>query len=90
MKSKKIIAITGSIATGKSTATNIIRTFGYVVIDADKIAHNLMKKDEANYKNIVEYFGKSILKDNGKIMIPIVEKINVRKWLDRQEMSVEL
>lgn len=64
---KKIIGITGSIATGKSTVTEIIRKNGYQVIDADNIAHELMRKGKINYNNIVDYFGYSILDENDEI-----------------------
>ena len=37
-----IIAITGSIACGKSTVTNYLLKKGYKVIDADKIAHDII------------------------------------------------
>lgn len=67
MKSKKVIGITGSIATGKSTVTKIIREQGYSVIDADEIAHNLMKKGEQNYQNILDYFGEDILDRNNEV-----------------------
>lgn len=64
---KKIIAITGSISTGKSTVTEIIRKKGYLVIDADSITHELMKKGKINYNNIVDYFGECILDKNKEI-----------------------
>ena len=67
MKSKKIIGLTGSIATGKSTAARIIRDLGYQVIDADKVAHELMEKDELNYNAIVGSFGGQILDGTGNI-----------------------
>jgi len=40
--------ITGSIATGKSSVCGILRSKGYVVVDADKIAHEELRnsKDE--------------------------------------------
>lgn len=66
MKSK-IIGITGSIATGKSTVSNILKTKGYTVLDLDKIAHELMKKGEKNYINILSYFGDEILDENDEI-----------------------
>lgn len=41
-KKKKItVAITGSIATGKSTVSKIITNMGYEIIDLDKIARNI-------------------------------------------------
>lgn len=66
MKSK-IIVITGSIATGKSSVSNYLKDKGYLVIDADKIAHDLMQRDEINYKNIVSHFGDSILDEQMNI-----------------------
>ncbi|MGP1580019.1 MAG: dephospho-CoA kinase [Wolinella sp.] len=54
------IALSGGIGTGKSTAASIFRLLGYKVIDADKIAHELLQK----YKNeVAELFGEEILKD---------------------------
>ena len=65
--SKYIVGITGSIATGKSTAASILRELGQEVIDADLVAHHLMKKGEKNYEGILEHFGKKILDDEGEI-----------------------
>lgn len=67
MKSKKIIGLTGSIATGKSTVAKIISELGYRVIDADKVAHSLMLQGGVNYKLVVEYFGTQILGDDLEI-----------------------
>lgn len=41
MKSK-VIVITGSIATGKSSVSKYLRDKGFQVVDADKIGHFLM------------------------------------------------
>lgn len=60
MKSR-IIGLTGSIATGKSTVSKYLIKKGYKVVDADKITHELMKKDNINYVEIVKHFGNSIL-----------------------------
>lgn len=94
MKSKKIIGITGSIATGKSTVTKIIREQGYSVIDADEIAHNLMKKGEQNYQNILDYFGEDILDRNneidrkklGKIVFNNPDKLNILNKLTHKNI----
>jgi len=40
-----VIAITGGIATGKSTATNYLRKKGFVVVDSDQIVGDLYKDD---------------------------------------------
>ena len=60
---KNAVAITGGIATGKSTACNILKLHGYSVIDTDSIAHEALEqsKDE-----IVSAFGDEILEcDSG-------------------------
>ena len=54
------IALTGGIATGKSSATIILSLYGFRFIDADKIAHQML--DEQHPK-IEEMFGKSLVKD---------------------------
>lgn len=63
----KIIGITGGIATGKSTVTNFLMEKGYKVIDADKIAREVVEKGEVAYDEIVNYFGNNILKKDGSI-----------------------
>lgn len=66
MKSK-IIGITGSIATGKSTVISILKKLGYKIIDADKVAHFLMLRGNENYEKLVKFFGNSILGDDLEI-----------------------
>ena len=39
-----MIAITGSIGTGKSTVCNIIKSMGFEVVDCDKIVHRLYEE----------------------------------------------
>lgn len=39
-----IVAVTGSIGTGKSTTTNYIKMRGYEVVDFDVIAHNIIEE----------------------------------------------
>src|SRR5699024_5334630 len=63
----KIIGITGGIATGKSTVTKYLIELGYEVIDADKIAREVVEKGKVAYEEIVEYFGVDILKKDGGI-----------------------
>ena len=58
-----IIGITGSIACGKSLVSNYLQEKGYTIIDADKIGHTALENDEVK-KQLVNKFGKSILKDN--------------------------
>lgn len=63
MKRCKIIGITGSIATGKSQVSNILRGLGYNVIDSDLIA-----REVASRKDILDIirdnFGEEAVQDN--------------------------
>lgn len=58
-----IIGITGSIACGKSTVSNYLKSKGYVVIDADKIGHEALEDNYVKEKLILA-FGNEILEDN--------------------------
>lgn len=57
----KVIGLTGSIASGKSTVSNRLKTMGYQVIDCDQINHEILKKDNIGYTLVVEAFGSDIL-----------------------------
>lgn len=60
----KWIGLTGGIATGKSTATEVIRGLGLTVIDADKISHQLSEIGERGYEKMLAHFGPQILKSD--------------------------
>lgn len=66
-QNKKIIVITGSIGTGKSTAVNIIKDLGYRVLDSDKIVHDGYNKGSELYNKVVNRFGKQILNQDETI-----------------------
>lgn len=63
MKRCNIIGITGSIATGKSQVSNILRGLGYNVIDSDLIAREVaIRKDILD--KIRDHFGEEAVQDN--------------------------
>ncbi len=62
-----IIGLTGSIATGKSTVANMIKELGIPVIDADKIAREVVEPGEPAYEQIVNQFGQGILFPDGTL-----------------------
>lgn len=61
------IGLTGGIATGKSTVSNIIKEKKYIVIDADKISREVLEVGKPAYDDIVETFGLKILLEDETI-----------------------
>ncbi|WP_129596828.1 dephospho-CoA kinase [Anaerophilus nitritogenes] len=63
----KVIGLTGGIATGKSTASSIIKNLGIPVIDADLVARAIVKPKQEAFFEIVEYFGEEIVQQDGTL-----------------------
>jgi len=58
----KIIALTGSIATGKSFVASMIQNdLNYPIIDADKLAREVVEVNKPAYLEIVKEFGEKII-----------------------------
>jgi dephospho-CoA kinase len=62
-----IIGLTGGIASGKSTVSNMLKEMNITVIDADVEARLAVIKGEPAYKKIIAEFGDGILLENGEI-----------------------
>ncbi|KAK4565876.1 Dephospho-CoA kinase cab5 [Recurvomyces mirabilis] len=56
-----LLGLTGSIATGKSTVSSLLSSppYNLPVVDADKIARQVVEPGTAGYKAIVSHFGPS-------------------------------
>lgn len=59
------IVITGTIGSGKSALSSIIRELGFVVIDSDQVNKKLLEKGQANYEAIKKdpFFRKAFVSD---------------------------
>ncbi|NLN13665.1 MAG: dephospho-CoA kinase, partial [Arcobacter skirrowii] len=68
---KNAIALTGGIATGKSTVCNLLKLHGFFIIDADKIAHRVL---DENYQEIENMFGSKYV-ENKKVLRKELGKI---------------
>lgn len=58
---RKILYLTGGIATGKSTVAKMFGEFGAKVIDADGIVHALMEEDDEMRAEIIRAFGEGVV-----------------------------
>ena len=56
-----IIGLTGSIGTGKTFVASVFRSLGAEVLDADRIAHGVIRRPTVVYRKIVRIFGPGIL-----------------------------
>ncbi|MCX7690671.1 dephospho-CoA kinase [Thermoflexus sp.] len=62
-----LIGLTGNIACGKSTVARMLAEKGAYIIDADAIAHEVIRKGTPAYEAILRRFGEGILGPDGEI-----------------------
>jgi len=62
-----VIGLTGNIGTGKSTVARMLAELGAQVIDADRIAHELMGPGTPIGQAVVEEFGPDVLGEDGVV-----------------------
>lgn len=65
-----VLALTGGIATGKSTADEFFKQKGISVIDCDQIAHELMEPEKGSWQAIKDNFGSTYIKSDQTINRP--------------------
>lgn len=68
VKRMKVIGLTGGVGAGKSLVLTILKTkYNAEVMEADKVAHELMEPGEEGYLRIKETFGEAVLNSDGTI-----------------------
>ncbi len=67
MKHPRTAALTGGIASGKSTVSTMFRDCGAAIIDADVIARQIVEPDLPAWHEIVALFGQEILHKDGRL-----------------------
>lgn len=63
----KIIGLTGGTGSGKSTVSKFLAHLGAVVIDADKVGHEVFKPGTKAWQEVVNAFGQGIISADGTI-----------------------
>lgn len=69
------IALTGGIGSGKSTVAAILAELGAVIVDADKVAREVVEQGTSGYDAVVARFGTEILLPDGGIDRPALGRI---------------
>ena len=64
------VGLTGGIAMGKSTVSDILRSRGAIIIDADAIAREVVEPGTPGFDQVVAEFGEGILDESGAIDRP--------------------
>jgi len=62
-----LAGLTGGISTGKSTVSGMFEKLGAVIIDADKLAREVVEPGEPALAQIVEEFGRDVLQPDGSL-----------------------
>ncbi len=62
-----LIGLTGNIATGKSTVARMLAGLGATVVDADLVAHQVMRAGTPVHQAVVDAFGPGVVDADGEI-----------------------
>ena len=63
----RVIGLTGGIGSGKSTISQYLAELGAVVIDADKIGHQVFQPGTGAWRDVVATFGQQVVAPGGEI-----------------------
>ena len=61
------VGLTGGIASGKSAVGEMFVALGAHLVQADRIAHQLMQPGQLVYNEVVRHFGREILNQDGSV-----------------------
>ena len=63
----RVIGLTGGIGSGKSTVSQLLAELGAVILDADKVGHEVFRPGTDAWREVVAEFGKKILTPGGEV-----------------------
>jgi len=61
------VGLTGGIGCGKSVVAAMLREQGFLVLDADTLAHQLVEPGQPAYDDVLQEFGKGVCDASGKV-----------------------
>lgn len=62
-----VLGLTGGIASGKSTVSQIFKQLGVPIIDADQIAREVVLPGTKGLEMVKETFGANVIDQNGRL-----------------------
>lgn len=69
------VGLTGGIGAGKSEVSRLLASYGAIVIDADKIAREVVEPGTSGHAAVLSAFGDDILLEDGRIDRPRLGRI---------------
>lgn len=81
-----VIALTGGIGAGKSSAGSLLARLGAIHISADQLAREVLERGEEGYNQVLAHFGDQIL-INGAIDRKLLAEIVFRDSDKRSELE---
>lgn len=82
-----IVGLTGGIATGKSLVSHRLAELGALVVDADTIAHDVVKQGTPAWKEIVDMFGREFLLPNGELNRKALGRIIFHDAVKKEQLN---
>lgn len=82
-----LVGLTGGVATGKSTVAKMFKQCGAVVIDADELAHEVVKPGKPAWREIVGLFGKAVLNQDRSLNRQALGSIVFRNPKKRRQLE---
>ncbi len=79
-----VIGLTGNIATGKSVVAGMLEELGARVIDADEVAHSVIKAGTPAWQRVIDLCGEDILRADGEIDRA---RLGARVFADPEELA---
>lgn len=82
-----IVGLTGGIASGKSLVARVFKDLGAIVIDADRIVHELLEPDQDAWHEVIRHFGREVQRadrtiDRRKLGAIVFADREKRTWLN--------
>ena len=82
------VGLTGGIASGKTTVSNLFAELGVPIVDTDVISRELLQPGELAYRQVCDHFGSAILGADGEINRAALRKMvfsdpQHKSWLEK-------
>ncbi len=82
-----LLGVTGGIASGKSTVSAMLEELGSPIIDFDVLAREVVEPGQPAYEQIVDYFGRQVLQEDGTLDRKALSAVVFRDMEKRKKLE---